>query len=49
MTNHETAERLARLKGYLDEAMKDPDGNRMYIADLQETIAMLTPKKKAKS
>jgi hypothetical protein len=45
MTNHEAAERLARLRGYLAEAMKDPEGNRLYIADLQETIAMLTPKK----
>jgi hypothetical protein len=43
--NQETAERLARLNDYLDEAMKDPDNNRLYIADLQETIAMLTPKR----
>jgi hypothetical protein len=40
----ETAERLTRLHAYLAEAMKDPDGNRLYIEDLQATIAMLTPK-----
>ena len=43
----ETKERLARLNEYLAEAMKDPDNNRLYIEDLQETIAMLTPKRKS--
>ena len=44
--NPETAERLLRLNEYLAEAMKDPEANRAYIEDLQETIAMLTPKKR---
>ncbi len=47
--NPETTERLARLNEYLAIAMRDPDNNREYIADLLETIAMLTPKKKEKS
>jgi hypothetical protein len=42
--NQETAGRLLRLHEYLAEAMKDPLVNQLYIADLQETIAMLTPK-----
>jgi hypothetical protein len=44
--NPETAERLLRLHEYLRQAMELPDkeGNRLYIEDLQETIAMLTPK-----
>lgn len=42
----ETSERLARLKEYLAEAMKDPKENRLYIEDLKETISMLTPKRK---
>ena len=44
--NQETAERLLRLNALLAEAMKDPEANRAYIEDLQETIAMLTPKKR---
>jgi len=43
--SQESVERLARLNEYLAEAMKDPVGNRLYIADLQYTIAMLTPKR----
>jgi hypothetical protein len=44
--NQETAERLARLNDYLAESVKYPDNNRLYIADLKETIAMLTPKRR---
>ncbi len=41
--SQESVERLARLNEYLAEAMKDPESNRLYIADLQETIKMFAP------
>ena len=34
MTNN----RLEILKSYLDEAMKDPDSNKLYIEDLEFSI-----------
>jgi hypothetical protein len=46
MSIQETADRLLRLHEYLAEAMKHPEHNRLYIEDLQETIATLTPKRR---